>query len=141
MDQKKGQAITDVGDGHPRHRYAIHRGLEQPRLDVADQERQARRCRSLRVPDSNGASPTAIHSIKSDRGVLHDPGWPRPAREARVQPSPRVSINRIDRGAQLHLLVSGGAHDQLRRRARREGRGDEKRVDPGRGQSETFPRC
>lgn len=39
MDQKKGQAITDVGDGYSRHRYAIRRRLQQPRLDVTDQER------------------------------------------------------------------------------------------------------
>lgn len=39
MDQKKGQAITDIGDGYSRHRYAIRRRLQQSRLDVTDQER------------------------------------------------------------------------------------------------------
>lgn len=80
-----------------------------------------KRKKNLLETDSNGAGPTTIHSIESDGGVLRDPRWSRPAREARIEPSTRVSINRIDRGAQLHLLVSRGAHDQLRRRARCEG--------------------
>lgn len=50
MDQKKGQAIADVRDRYSRHRHAVHRRLEQPGLDVADQEREARRCWPVRVP-------------------------------------------------------------------------------------------
>lgn len=90
------------------------------------------------ISDYVASGATEFRALEDHGSVLDHTRRPRFTREARLEPSTGVSTEGRGGIAPLRVLVSPGAHDQLRRGARRESRADQERIDPDGRQNETL---
>lgn len=72
------------------------------------------------IKDSDGTSAAAIRAAEHHGGIRGDTGWAGSPREAGLQSAFGVPADGSHRIARLRVLVSRGAHDKLRLRARRQ---------------------